>query len=189
MAASLEAFGELGFNGASMREIANRAGTSLSNLYNYVPGKAELLAHVLRAANDDLLAHLTKAVDVATSPGERLEAAARSYVLWGIQHQTEGIVAISEFRYLTGDQRKEVVAARDQTERVFVDAVQAGVASGEFGTPHPRQAARSVALLCASVPNWYRGDGASTPEEVADGQARLALAIVEATALDRARRA
>ncbi|MEX2374566.1 MAG: TetR/AcrR family transcriptional regulator [Dehalococcoidia bacterium] len=179
--AALNAFAANGFNGASMRVIANNAGTSLSNLYNYFSSKSDLLARVLLESNMDLLQSLQTRLAAATADDcARLVVAVRTYVLWSAHRQTAGIVALSEVRYLTGALRKQVVASRDETERIFIDTVRSGVASGEFDTPYPRAAARNIVLLCAAFATWYRPSGARTAEEIADEQARLALAMVEA---------
>lgn len=180
--AAMESFSTNGFNGASMRDIASRAGTSLSNLYNYVPAKADLLAHVLRLANDDLLAALTVSLEKTTGEAaERLKIAVRAYVMWSVHRQTAGVVAMGEFRYLEGALREQVVAARDKTQHIFTEIIEDGVAAGEFRTPYPREAARNVVLLCAALATWYHPDGGRTAEQIAQEQARLALAMVEAT--------
>lgn len=44
--AATDEFFVKGFNGASMRDIAKRADVSLSNTYNYFPGKKELFSEV-----------------------------------------------------------------------------------------------------------------------------------------------
>jgi AcrR family transcriptional regulator len=179
--AALAAFGARGFNGSSMREIAQGANTSLSNLYNYVPAKADLLAWVLKHANDGLLAQLEGALASSTeSAADRLSSVVRAYVGWSVAHRTAGLVAISEFRYLEGAQRKDVVAARDRTERIFTDVVQEGADSGEFATPFPHEAARNIVLLCSGLAAWYQPGRGRTASEIADEQARLALAMVEA---------
>ena len=179
-AASVESFGEKGFNGASMRDIATRAGTSLANLYNYVPSKDALLATVLRKANDDLIATLIAQIPDGGTARARLEAAVHAYVGWSIRSQTAGVVALGEFRYLRGDQRSEVVKARDTTEQIFTTIVENGSATGEFATPYPHEAARNIVLLCSALATWYRPQGPESPETVARQQARLALAMVEA---------
>jgi AcrR family transcriptional regulator len=188
-AASVESFGEKGFNGASMRDIATRAGTSLANLYNYVPSKDALLAMVLRQANDDLIATLQEGIPESKSARERLEAAVRAYVGWSIRSQTAGVVALGEFRYLRGNQRSEVVRARDTTQQIFTSIVEEGTAAGEFATPFPHEAARNIVLLCAALASWYRPEGPQGPDVVAAQQARLALAMVEARQQGGTRRA
>lgn len=180
--AALTAFSERGFNGASMRDIATRAGTSLSNLYNYVPGKSNLLADVLKRANDNLLAALGDGLEGASTPTDRLRAAVQTYVLWSARNQMAGTVAVGEFRYLAGADRDAVVAARDRTQNLFTEIVLHGVELGEFGTSHPREAARNIVLLCSAFATWYRAEGSKTPEQMARTQSRLALAMVEADA-------
>jgi TetR/AcrR family transcriptional regulator, cholesterol catabolism regulator len=180
-AAALEAFGAHGFNGASMRDIAARAGTSLSNLYNYVPAKADLLAKVLQRANEDLRSSLEAALAVVPSgAAQRLAAVVRAYVLWSVRQQLAGVVALGEFRYLQGPQREQVVEARDSTQRIIGSIVEEGVRSGEFLTPYPHESTRSIALLCAALATWFRPSGEKTADHVAEEQAHLALAMVEA---------
>lgn len=180
-AAALEAFGAHGFNGASMRDIAARAGTSLSNLYNYVPAKADLLASVLQRANDDLRSSLERALTATPDDAvERLTAVVRAYVLWSVRQQLAGVVALGEFRYLEGPLRGEVVKARDSTQQIVSSIVEQGVKSGAFRTPYPHEAARSIALLCAALSTWFRPTGEKTADQVADEQAHLALAMVQA---------
>ena len=179
--AALAAFAEHGHAGASMRTIATRAGTSLSNLYNYFPSKDDLLVAVLTDANDELLSRVTRTVAAARpTPHERLRAAVRAYIGFSVDHRQASIVAMGEFRYLQGERREAVVSVRDTTQRIFVDLVAEGVAAGAFSTRHPRAAARSILLLCATVATWYQPDGQLTPESLAEEQSDLALALVEA---------
>jgi len=181
LTAALEAFGAEGFNGASMRDVARGAGTSLSNLYNYFPSKAGLLAEVLRRANDELYARVRRAVaDAGDAAGPRLRDAVRAYVGFVVDHQLAAVVAISEVRYLTGHERERLVAARDSTEAVFAEIVAQGAASGEFRTPYPADAARSIVSLCSSVSTWYRPGGRLSRGQLAEQHARYALALVEA---------
>jgi AcrR family transcriptional regulator len=111
--AALDAFGAEGFNGASMRTVARRAGTSLSNLYNYFPSKSGLLAEVLRHANDELSARIRRAVDDAgDSAGPRMREAVRAYVGFVVDHQVAMLVSTSEVRYLGGEDRDRLIAER-----------------------------------------------------------------------------
>lgn len=184
--AALSAFAELGFAGASMRTIASRAGTSLSNLYNYFPSKDDLLVAVLKSANDELLLRVTRTVEASgATPEERLRAAVRSYVGFSTDYRLASIVAMSEFRYLAGERREEVVSARDSTQQIFVDLLAEGVEAGAFHTAHPREAARAVLLLCSTVATWYQPDGALTPEALAEQQADFAVAIAVAGGFTR----
>lgn len=179
--AALEAFGEKGFYGASMRDVARGAATSLSNLYNYFPSKSELLAEVLRWANDELYARIRRAVDEAgDEAAPRLREAVRAYVRFVVEHQVAMLVSVGEVRYLQGPAREPLVAARDSTQAVFAEIVAQGAASGEFRTPYPDDAARAIVSLCSSIAAWYRPDGRLSPGQLAEQHARYCLALVEA---------
>lgn len=49
-----------GYKGASMRNIARRAGVGLSNVYNYFKGKDELYVAVVGPVKDELFAFITR---------------------------------------------------------------------------------------------------------------------------------
>ncbi|MGH3451327.1 MAG: TetR family transcriptional regulator, partial [Haloechinothrix sp.] len=173
------------FNGASMRDIASGARTSLSNLYNYFPSKSHLLAELLRLANDEQLARTRLAVEAAGEGStERLREAVRAYVGFVVDHQTASLVAISEIRYLTGADRDQVVAARDTTQAIFDKIVADGVAAGEFATPYPDDAACNIVSMCSAISTWYHAGGRLSKEALGEQHARYALGLLEAKAID-----
>ncbi|RRO16971.1 TetR/AcrR family transcriptional regulator [Saccharopolyspora rhizosphaerae] len=179
--AALAAFGEKGFNGASMRDIARGAETSLSNLYNYFPSKSHLLAELLQRANAELLNRTSAAVrDADSSAAARLREAVKAYVGFVVDHQTAALVAISEIRYLHGEDRNQVVRARDKTQAIFGAIVADGVAAGEFATPYPDGAARNIVSMCSAISTWYSKQGRLSKEHLAEQHARYALALLEA---------
>lgn len=178
--AALEAFGAKGFHGASMRDVARGAGTSLSNLYNYFPSKSRLLAEVLRHANDELVTRLHVAVDEAGDDAvSRMREAVRAYVRFVVDHQLAMVVSTNEVRYLAGADRERLVVDRDATQAVFEEIVAQGAASGEFRTPYPADAARTVLSGLAGVAQWYRPEGRLSRGQLAEQQARYALALLE----------
>jgi TetR/AcrR family transcriptional regulator, cholesterol catabolism regulator len=179
--AALGAFGERGFNGASMREVAKRAGTSLSNLYNYFPSKDHLLGEVLRRANAELAARLHRAVaEAGDDASSRLREAVRAYVGFVVDHQLAMLVSTAEVRYLRGPERDRLVAERDRTQAIVTGLVEQGVASGEFRTPHAADAGRAILSMLNALASWYRPDGRLSRGQLAEQHARYALALLEA---------
>jgi TetR/AcrR family transcriptional regulator, cholesterol catabolism regulator len=179
--AALGAFGEQGFNGASMREVAKRAGTSLSNLYNYFPSKDHLLGEVLRRANAELAARLHRAVaEAGDDASSRLREAVRAYVGFVVDHQLAMLVSTAEVRYLRGPERDRLVAERDRTQAIVTGLVEQGVASGEFRTPHAADAGRAILSMLNALASWYRPDGRLSRGQLAEQHARYALALLEA---------
>ncbi|GAA2903681.1 TetR/AcrR family transcriptional regulator [Pseudonocardia halophobica] len=179
--AALAAFGAQGFNGASMREVAKGAATSLSNLYNYFPSKSRLLAEVLRHANAELEARVRRAVaDAGDDATSRMREAVRAYVGFVVDQQLAMLVSTAEVRYLQGEDRARLVADRDRTQAIFADIVEQGVAGGEFRTPHAADAARAILSMVNAVATWYRPDGRLSRGQLAEQHARYALALLEA---------
>ncbi|TDD88528.1 TetR family transcriptional regulator [Actinomadura rubrisoli] len=179
-ASALQAFAELGFHGASMRDIANRAGMSLSNLYNHAPSKSDLLVELLKTANYNHLSETEWAVSAAGPKAvDRLEMATRAYVNYILQHPLEALVAHTELRYLDNDARKRLVIARDRLEAIFENIVQEGVRAGEFHTPYPDDVARNLLSMCAGIAEWYRPDGPMTRDQIAEQFAHYAVRLVE----------
>lgn len=179
--AALEVLSAKGFHGASTREIAKAAGTSLSNLYNYFGSKSEILEFVLEDTGRTLADSLEEAVGEAGDlPLARLEAAVRAYVDFIVAKPRASVVGITEFRYLEGENRAEVVAQRDRTETVFRAAIADGNDTGVCDVRDIGSATRGVVTLCNSMSTWYRPDGRLSPTELADMQVDLVFGLVRA---------
>src|ERR1700722_12793404 len=95
-AASAE-FAERGFDGTSIRDIAARAGVSLSALYHYYPGKQALLAALLDEGMDDYLDRCRAAL-AATGPrsgsgsAERLTALVAATVRYRAERSVASLI-------------------------------------------------------------------------------------------------
>ncbi|OPX10798.1 TetR family transcriptional regulator [Mycobacterium sp. AT1] len=177
--AALQAFAEFGFRGASMRRIAERAGMSLSNLYNYAPSKEDLLVQILRKANYDHLSHTEWAISGAedSSPA-KLYAGVRAYVEYVVEHPSEALIAHTEVRYLDAGHRERLVVARDRIDAMLRAIIDAGIEDGSFATPHGDEATRAILTMCAGVAQWYHSDGSLPGDAIAERYAHLALALV-----------
>lgn len=179
--AGLAAFAANGFNGASMREIAAEARTSLSNLYNYFPSKTYLLAQILLDTGSDLYQRLDAAAAGAIGgPTERLTAAVDAYIGFIVDRPLASLVGINEIRYLSGPARQAVTEVRDRTDNLFRRLVEEGCGTGDFRTEFPRDAARAIVTMCSSMSTWYRPDGALGQVELSERYVQFSLGIVQA---------
>ncbi|OZE37624.1 hypothetical protein CH259_12330 [Rhodococcus sp. 05-2254-4] len=179
-ASALQAFAELGFHGASMRDIATRSGMSLSNLYNHSASKSHLLVELLKTANYNHLTETEWAVSAAgDSPTDKLEMATRAYVNYIVDHPLEALVAHTELRYLDEDDRKRLVIARDRLQSIFENIVHEGIRLGEFKTPYPDDVSRNLLTMCAGIAEWYRPDGPMSRDQISEQFARYAARLVE----------
>ncbi|WP_213576228.1 TetR/AcrR family transcriptional regulator [Rhodococcus sp. USK13] len=181
LAAALAAFVEKGYDGASIREIAARAGLSVPGLYHHYPSKQALLVGLTNAVMRDLLDRSRAAVaEAGPTPGERFDAVIESLLRFHMYRREQSFVASRETRSMEPDSRQAYIALRDEQQQLVDDIVRDGVAAGLFRTPFPEDASRAVVTMCVSVATWYREDGPLSPDEIVERYLVIARSTVGA---------
>ena len=177
--AALDAFVEHGFHGTSMRDIAARAGMSVSASYYYFPSKHHLLMRIMTQVTEDLLTALEQARDAAGNhPAARLAAVVRAHVLLHTERQAESFIGSSEVRSLLPKDRAATVILRDRVSAVFKEVVADGLRRSVFHCEHRAEAILAIITMCTAVASWYRSGGAQTPQAIADRYAALSLRML-----------
>jgi AcrR family transcriptional regulator len=177
--AALDAFVEHGFHGTSMRDIAARAGLSVSASYYYFPSKQHLLMRIMTRVTEDLIALLEQARDAAgKDPVERLAAIVRAHVLLHTERQAEAFIGSSELRSLTPANRAAAVALRDKVTAIFKDVIGDGLRRGAFHCAHRAEATLAITTMCTAVAGWYRASGPQNPQAIAERYATLSLRLL-----------
>lgn len=179
LAAALSAFIEHGYHGTSVREIAARAGLSVPGLYHHFPSKQAMLQALFSRSMEDLIGRMeAAAAEAGDDPVVRFDAVIESLLRFHMCRRGYAFVGSSELRGLEPEARREVVALRNRVQSLIDEVVLAGVASGDFGTPYPDDAARALATMCVGVSNWYRADGPLSPDELVARNLCLARSLV-----------
>ncbi|MGP2441244.1 TetR/AcrR family transcriptional regulator [Streptomyces sp. JW3] len=175
---AMEAFGEHGYHGTSVRDIAGRVGVTVPALYYHYENKQALLATLLETSIKDVLDRCRAAAEEAgDEPLPRFCAMVESIVLYMAHRQ--GLAFLdTEIRSLEPGNRARYVALRDYLEHMLLDTVAAGIERGVFTTPIPADAVRAVLIMCQGVAGWYRPDGPLSAEEVARRHVLLSLGTV-----------
>lgn len=179
--AAIAAMFENGYHGTSVRQIADRAGMSVANVYYYFPSKHDLLFRFMDDSAVQLLARLRELLShTADDPLQQLAAAVRLFVERHTVHQAAAFVAATELRALEPDARAVIVSRRNDIEAVFRGIVSDGVVAGAFRTDDVDLAVRAVLDMGSSVSSWYRADGPMSGPAIADRYVALALVMVGA---------
>jgi AcrR family transcriptional regulator len=182
LAAALAAFVEKGYDGASIREIASRAGLSVPGLYHHYPSKQALLVGLTNAVMRELLDRSHAAVaEAGPTPGERFDAVVESLLRFHMYRREQAFVASRETRSMEPESRKAYIALRDEQQEMLDDIVREGVAAGLFRTPFPEDASRAVVTMCVAVSTWYREDGPLSPDELVERYLAIARSAVGAS--------
>lgn len=183
---SLEVIAERGFHGASMREIAKRVGTSLSNLYNYYPSKAALLCDVLVSGNEALhSAMVLQDVGRESDSDEELSGrysfeavredrchsaleVVRAATEYSLDNPVMMRMAVTEARYLSGEYREKVYAGQLRCIAVLRASISDHYGSSPPAGIDPHSTARSIMLLTSHLPDWLKSSSSTEQRNLAD---------------------
>jgi AcrR family transcriptional regulator len=129
-------FVERGFDGTSMREIADACGVTKAALYYHYPSKSDLLLDIVATYLDTMAAVVDRARASEPTAARQLEAIVAE--LFALPPEGRAVIrlAMHDLRHLPeADQAAFGVAYQERFLQPLADLVQAGSASGEFA-PH-----------------------------------------------------
>jgi AcrR family transcriptional regulator len=179
LAAALSTFVDFGFHGATIRDIAHRAGLSVPGLYHYYPSKQHLLAELFNRSMTDLLQRSRSARAEGRVAAERFALLIECLVLYHTYRQQLASLGNSEMRGLEEPDHAKIVAYRNEQQRMLDEEALEARRLGMFTTARPREAARAIATMCTAITQWYKADGAQTPEEIAADYVDFALTLMK----------
>lgn len=155
MRAAITVMGEDGYEGASMRDMAARAGVSVAALYYHFPSKLDLLREFLDEAWDVILARLDRrlllAEPTATARLDEVVSTLIASVLHDEFAQLASNVAWREYTRLEPPERGAIDEKRRRVLLVVQGILSSGVTAGEFTVDDPLEAARAIIILCTSL--------------------------------------
>lgn len=178
--AAVEVMGEDGYEGASIRDIAGRAGVSVAALYHHFPSKLDILGEFLDEAYDVILARLHRRLRSCrpTSPA-RLDEIVGTLIAGQLHDewaQLAANVANREYTRLDPPDREAIEEKRHRLLELVEDVLRSGVAAGDFSVDEPREAARAIVTLSTSLVEGFAQSPRSMAQLIATYQ-RFARAI------------
>ncbi|GAA2409438.1 TetR/AcrR family transcriptional regulator [Actinomadura vinacea] len=179
-AAALELFTLHGYEATTMAAIGARVGVRGPSLYKHVASKQELLAGIMVATMDALLAEHARATAGTADPTERLRRAVDAHVRYHARNRLEAFVGNREIRSLVEPHRSAVLSRRAEYELRFRTLVDDGVAAGRFRVSSARLASYAILDLGMGVAAWFRADGELGENEVSWQYTEFALRLVGA---------
>lgn len=163
-----ELFAQSGFLGATVSGIARACDASKSLLYHYYRSKEDVLFGVMSSHIDLLVGDVIEASNGPGTARERLRDLLRRFMKHYVGAAARQKVLLNDLNYLPEDRRQEIVVK----QRRIVDAVQELlVAIDETLADKPEEARARTMLLFGMInwtSNWYRADGAISPDRLAD---------------------
>lgn len=173
---AVDAFNEVGYHGATVRDIARRCGLSVAGIYHHHAGKQEMLVAILTSTMGELLwrneaARAAGGDDPVARFCNQIETLTLSHMYW----LKQAAIGSTEMRSLADDNRRAIVAMRSELQEHIQRDVDAAVAEGSFTTRYPKEAVRSVVGMCIQTGQWYDAHGPLSPQEIAARTVAVAL--------------
>ncbi|WP_084474929.1 TetR family transcriptional regulator [Nocardia vermiculata] len=178
LAAAIASFVETGYHGATMRSIAERARISVPGVYHHYRDKQELLVRALDLTMDELHLRVGAAYADGTTALGRLVHTVEALALFHTHRRQLAFIGASEMRSLTTANRQRIADSRNRLQHLLDDAIAAAL--DEARRPHDdaRVAGRAIATMCTALPQWFRLDGPTSPEQIATRYACFALGLL-----------
>src|ERR1041385_3246125 len=169
LAAARSAFAESGFHGASVEEIASRAGFSTGALYSNFDGKEDLFLVLMEREIDEHAGETARAVSERPSVSERAEGGARQWMAM-IEREPELLLLFMEFwAYGVRDPavRPKVAERFAQVRRMLTQLIEEGAREFELELAlPPRHLAIAVDALADGIARQRLADPAAVPDEL-----------------------
>jgi AcrR family transcriptional regulator len=177
--AALVRFGERGYHGVSIRELAEAAGVTVSSVYSHVSAKEDLLAELMvvgHVEHNELMRH---AFDAAPSdPPRQMRAVAHAHVTMHATYPLLGRVCNKELHALSPENEARVMVIRHDSELLWLDIVERGLATGDFHCPDPWLAMAAIGGMGIRVAEWFDPRGPYRVDEVATTYAEFILKLL-----------
>jgi AcrR family transcriptional regulator len=176
--AALDEFIHIGYHGATVREIAARAGLSVSGIYHYYPSKQHMLLRLLEYTMDELLQRAEAARSEGRDPVERFSLLIEHLALFHTHRAQLGFVGAAEKRSFDPANERKIAELRTAQSQMVYEEVQVAVQAGRFTADMPHERARAIVTMCTALPTWWRPSGRYTPEQIADQYVTMALDLM-----------
>ena len=179
LTSAVRCFAANGYHATTTRDIAAGVGLSPAALYVHFPSKELVLFEIMRTGHERALACVRE--PAAGAPGgaaDRLASMVARYTAWHANHHVAARVCQYGLPGLTPAHYDEIIQLRHQTNEVFRQVIEQGIAAGTFPPADVNRLVRGMLSLSIDLARWYRCDGPDSPEQLAGCYADLALKMV-----------
>jgi len=168
-------FREKGYEGTSVRDLADAVGLQSGSLFFHFRSKEEILLSLLEGGLRRAVAILDRHLSAAVSPREKVSAILHGHLQAILDEERDAFyVVLRDWRTLSPHSRRKVIALRDEYENRIALSLSELAPSGLI--PGNIRLFRLFLLGALNwTVQWYRPDGDLTIGELADSFLELVL--------------
>ena len=176
--AAARVFARLGYDGATLDDIAEQFGATKAAIYYHFPSKEAIYTEIRATAVREAIGRL----ETILARGELPEVSLRAAILDLVSHIFDDLDRYANIlrtgRQLSAESYETVRALQRHYERLIVGVVEAGIRAGVFAGRDPKLMTFTLLRACLSVADWYSPDGPLTPEAITEQVTEQVLAGV-----------
>jgi len=162
-------FATKGYDGTSMRDIAEACGISKSLLYHHFTDKDEIYARIALGSTQRLFEFVQDRLPENATPPERVRAFMVATGDYFQRHRSNWIASTAAFWSDPELRRhKERMMWRDRYEGLLRQLIQDAIASGDFRPVDVPLTGRLVLSSLNWMHRWYKPDKGLSPGQIAD---------------------
>jgi AcrR family transcriptional regulator len=165
---SAKVFAQKGYDGASMRDIAEACGISKSLLYHHFSSKDEIYARIAIGSTRELYAFVSARIPDAASASDKILAFMVATADYFARYRWAWMASTAAFWNDNERARqKERMIWRDQYEGLLRHLIEQAVENGEFRVLDVPLAGRLILSGLNWMQRWYNPEKPLTPMEIA----------------------
>lgn len=168
-AAATRLFGERGYTGTTMRDIARAVGILPGSLYAHIDSKEAVLLEIIEGGVDRFNAAADHIEALAHPPQQAMRAVIREHLRIVAENPERTLIVFHQWRFLSDINRAGLLEKRARYERFFLRTMHAGIEQGVFD-PGVDAKVSVLGILGALnwTPEWFSPNGRATSHEMAD---------------------
>jgi AcrR family transcriptional regulator len=170
-------FHEKGYESTSIQDIADAVGILKGSLYYYIRSKEDLLFEVIQGVHEDAFANVKRMDGMDGDALQKIRAFVTLHVTFNAHNLTKMGVFFHDFRSLSAERRKAIVAARDlydaRLRGLIVEGQKASLICPDID---PKVASMSIMGQLNWIYQWYKPRGPSSVAVIAEEFANLVVA-------------
>jgi AcrR family transcriptional regulator len=163
-------FWKNGYQSTTMRQIAKAYGCKPSNIYNFFPNKESILYSMLLEQMKRLIAIIRPiAYDSTVSHVEQLRRLIKQHLSHTLNYKKSYKLLFDVgLHHLSTSKKKDIIALRDEYDRLVKRILDHGITSGEFRRINTKLSSFTIASMITRTILWYSSKGPLSVDEIAD---------------------
>lgn len=177
--AGVELIARFGYEGMTLRMLAEEVNMKAGSLYNYFSNKQDLLTLIMKTVLRDLLFEFTERVDFQANTLDRFRAMVSVHLQFHTRRRHEVFIGNMELRSLDKENYDLITRLRSDYERRVRLLIDDGVKEGIFAVDDSNLTTKALISMLTGICNWYMPDGRLSIKELEKTYTDLALSLVK----------